>query len=115
MKSSLVLNAYFMSAALTCFNGKLHDCSVRKILISPFNSQRLLRFRNVQSLTEDIYLLVAEAGFKPGLPMKPRCSHCTSLSDNTVKPERASSETVHWIAPYTEEQELRSCLYNLLS
>lgn len=78
-----------MSAALTCFNGKLHDCSVRKILISPFNSQRIPRFGNVQSLTEDTYLLVAEPGFKSGLPMKPRCSHCTChITQSDLKEHR---------------------------
>lgn len=59
------------------FYWNIHDCSIRKILVSPFYRQRTPRFRNVHALAEGTSLLLAEPEFEARLPINPRCSHST--------------------------------------
>lgn len=68
---------HFLSGAATHLDCNLHDCSIRKRVVSPLYRQRTPRFRNVHSLTEGTYLLMAELGFEPVLLIKPVCSQST--------------------------------------
>ena len=111
MKPSHVWNACCMSGAAAYFNCNLRDCSVRKIVVSPFYRQRMPRFRSVHSLTEGTYLLLAEPGFEPVLLIKPRCSQSTcQIAWSDLKEHRNGAPS----SSHTKECDLISHLNNLL-